>query len=341
MQTSKQLILLLDGTWNDADVGPADTNIVRLRELINRSLESEPVQSSSSSFASARKYEADGIQRLVFYERAVGTSGFRDQIYGGAFGEGLETTFVERTKFFPGTTNQATKYSFSAFLVALNTARSLVGMLGAAGLLRRECCTTDREQKVWEFYRTPVNDRLPAKFDELTPYVHDRGEFKLTCVGVFDTVGALGVPLPVFFRENREIYGFHDVELGSITECSLQALAVDEHREPFQATAWRKPKFKTFDPRMVVEQVWFPGAHADVGGGYVAEWDRIVKVYDRWRRQAALDDVTLDWMLRRVLARHPNFPVRLNDEVVDHFERLRADRRRRRPIQRFGSADEN
>ena len=37
----KRIILLLDGTWNDADVGPIDTNIVRLREIIARSLDRE------------------------------------------------------------------------------------------------------------------------------------------------------------------------------------------------------------------------------------------------------------------------------------------------------------
>ena len=313
----KQLILLLDGTWNDADEGPTDTNIVRLRELINKSLTGSPMPSASKLLATDRKYVSDGVHRLVFYERGVGTGALLDQIYGGAFGRGLGDNVRRAYKFLSWYYEPGDQIFVFGFSRGAYTARSLVGMLASAGLLKRASCNAQLEESAWNFYRTPVNDRLPAKFDELTPHVHDRGEFRVTCVGVFDTVGALGVPLPVFVRENREIYGFHDVELGSITKCSLHALAIDEHREPFQATTWRKPKFKTFDANMVVEQVWFPGAHADLGGGYVAEWDRLVKAGDGWMRKRALDDISLDWMLKRVLAHYPNFPVRMNDETVD------------------------
>ena len=313
----KQLILLLDGTWNDADEGPCDTNIVRLRELINKSLTGKPMPSESKSLATDRKYESDGIHRLIFYERGVGTGVLLDQIYGGAFGSGLGDNVRRAYKFLSWYYEPGDQIFIFGFSRGAYTARSLVGMMASAGLLRRDCCSAQLEESAWDFYRTPVNDRLPAKFDELTPLVHDRKEFRVTCVGVFDTVGSLGVPLPVYVRKNRDIYGFHDVEIGSITECNLHALAIDEHREPFEATTWRKPKFKTFDAKMIVEQVWFPGAHADLGGGYVAEWDRVVRDGDGWKRQRALDDISLDWMLKRVLAHYPNFPVRMADAIVD------------------------
>lgn len=314
---SKQLILLLDGTWNDADLSATDTNIVRLRELINRSLGADPFASESKLFARDRSFGPDGVRRLVFYERGVGTGALLDQVYGGAFGKGLGVNVRRAYKFLSWWYEPGDQIFIFGFSRGAYTARSLVGMLASAGLLRRPSCNAQLEQSAWDFYRTPVNDRLAAKWDELTPYVHDREDFKVTCVGVFDTVGALGVPLPVFVRKNREIYGFHDVDLGSITQCNLHALAIDEHREPFQATVWRKPKFKSFDPRMIVEQVWFPGAHGDLGGGYVTEWDRVVRTADGWERRRALDDIALDWMLKRVLAHFPNFPVRLQDQVVD------------------------
>ncbi len=313
----KQLILLLDGTWNDADVGPTDTNIVRLRELINRSLTGVPAPSTSQSFAVDRKFQPDGKHRLIFYERGVGTGALLDQVYGGAFGRGLGENVRRAYKFLSWYYEPGDEIFVFGFSRGAYTARSLVGLLGSAGLLRRERCTAELEQKAWEFYRTPVNDRLPSSFDELTPNVHDRDSFKVACVGVFDTVGSLGVPLPVYFRKNREIYGFHDVELGSITSCNLHAIAIDEHREPFQATVWRKPKFKTFKPEMVVEQVWFAGAHGDIGGGYTAERDRTTKSDGRWRRQRSLDDITLDWMLKRVVAHFPDFPVRLEERAMD------------------------
>jgi Uncharacterized alpha/beta hydrolase domain (DUF2235) len=133
-------------------------------------------------------------------------------------------------------------------------------------------------------------------------FVHDRDQVKIKCLGVFETVGALGIPLPILWRANRQRYQFHDVDLSSITEINLHALAIDEHRQPFQATPWRKPKFKAF--KTVTEQVWFPGAHSDVGGGYVPEGERSRKF------QKSLDDISLDWMLKRLLF-HTNgeFPV--------------------------------
>jgi Uncharacterized alpha/beta hydrolase domain (DUF2235) len=69
----------------------------------------------------------------------------------------------------------------------------------------------------------------------LTPYVHNPKEFRIACLGVFDTVGALGVPLQHFRLYNRDLYEFHNVELSSTVEVNLHALAIDEHRVPFRA----------------------------------------------------------------------------------------------------------
>jgi hypothetical protein len=321
---AKQLILLLDGTWNDADSGPCDTNVVRLRELINRSLSDDPAASGGTQFAASRTYDGDEIQRIVFYERGVGTGAFLDQIYGGAFGEGLSDNVRRAYKFLSWHYAPGDAIFIFGFSRGAYTARSLVGLIASAGLLKRGSCSEDLEAKAWAFYHTPINDRLPADFDALTPHVHDRDSFKITCVGVFDTVGSLGVPLPMFRRKNREIYGFNNVELGSITECALHAVAIDEHREPFEATLWRKPKFKAFTDEVTVEQVWFPGGHSDVGGGNIQERDRVTVKNGQRDRRNALDDITLDWMLKRVLAKYPNFPVRLEDRIIggERYERV-------------------
>ncbi len=100
---------------------------------------------------------------------------------------------------------------------------------------------------------------------------------------------------------NRQSYEFHNVELSSTTNVNLHALAVDEHRQPFSPAVWRKPKFKSF--ATATEQVWFAGSHADIGGGYIEEGRRAdAKI-------KALDDITLDWMLKRVINYFPDFPA--------------------------------
>ena len=82
-------------------------------------------------------------------------------------------------------------------------------------------------------------------------------------LGVWDTVGALGIPIESFEDFNRQQFEFHDTELSGIVKNAFPAIAVDEHREAYARALWA-PKQK---PEQV-EQRWFVGAHADVGGGY-------------------------------------------------------------------------
>lgn len=276
LATMKRIILLLDGTWNDAEFGATDTNIVRLRDIIDRSLDksSPPVSSDNKSLASSPEEKivkgrtfGGRLEHIVFYERGVGTGPFLDRFRGGVFGAGLANNIRGAYKFLSFHYQPGDQIFVFGFSRGSYTARSLVGYIAAAGLLRRDCCTTELESKSWYFYRTPPQDRMPATWTELQKSVYDPEKFQIECVAVFDTVGALGIPLSALSRANRQHYEFHDVELSPIVKVSLHALAIDEHRQPFQATVWRKPKFKRSST--VTEQVWFAGAHADIGGGYL------------------------------------------------------------------------
>ena len=98
----KRIILLLDGTWNDADFGKVDTNVVRLRELIARHLGADSaVEHDGGAGGDARHVRAFrslGKDNIVFYERGVGT-GFSDRIKGGLFGDGLGDNIRRAYKF--------------------------------------------------------------------------------------------------------------------------------------------------------------------------------------------------------------------------------------------------
>jgi uncharacterized protein (DUF2235 family) len=303
--TKKRIILLLDGTWNDADSGPADTNIVRLRQIISKSLNrgvSATTSDNEYQLAGPRTFRDDPTENLVCYLRGVGTGPF-DHFTGGAFGEGVSENIRQAYKFLSYYYELKDDVYVFGFSRGAHAARSLVGYIASAGLLKREHCTPENEWKAWEYYRTAPDDRFPGIWNELSEFVHDRDQVKIKCMAVFETVGALGIPLPILWRANRQRYQFHDVDLSSITEINLHALAIDEHRQPFQATPWRKPRFKAF--KTVTEQVWFPGAHSDVGGGYVPESERSSQF------QKSIDDISLDWMLKR-LAFHTNgeFPAK-------------------------------
>jgi Uncharacterized alpha/beta hydrolase domain (DUF2235) len=307
----KRIILLLDGTWNDPDRGDTDTNIVRLRERIARHLERSPSKAksyeTSPSVASQQTVvmrgggKDGGLENVILYERGVGTGGFFNNLKGGAFGAGLSNNVRRAYTFLAQNYEPDDQIYIFGFSRGSYTARSLVGCLSAVGLLRREKCDAGAVSMMWELYRTYPADRLPARTAELREmsYQPETG-IRIKCLGVFDTVGALGIPLTAFWRENRDLFGFHDVGLSPICDHSLHAVAIDEHREAFEATLWRHGKFTATDQR--AEQVWFAGSHGDVGGGYVVEETRGDRPY--------VDDLPLDWMIRRVQAiAEGDFPV--------------------------------
>src|SRR5256886_2870028 len=115
---------------------------------------------------------------------------------------------------------------------------------------------------------------------------HSHPDFRITCIGVWDTVGALGIPVGLCGRLSRRLFGFHDVTLSSRVDRAFHAIAVDERRRPFVPTLWHQQPDAS-KAGQVLEQVWFTGVHSDVGGGY--GWD-----------ERDLANLTLRWMANRV-----------------------------------------
>lgn len=99
----------------------------------------------------------------------------------------------------------------------------------------------------------------------------------MEAVAVWDTVGALGIPLYVEKDVRADPFRFADTKLSAKVKHGFHAIACDERRDDFEPTFWDR------DPR--IAQVLFPGAHADVGGGYPSEGN-----------QCGLSDGALIWM---------------------------------------------
>jgi hypothetical protein len=115
--------------------------------------------------------------------------------------------------------------------------------------------------EIWDFYRTPPSDRRVDFID--SRWVAARPEIDF--IGVWDTVGALGIPGNVLGRIGRRRHEFHDVKLGKKIRRGYQALAIDEHRKLYPPAVWDT---KMAAAGQTIEQVWFAGAHSNVGGGY-------------------------------------------------------------------------
>lgn len=301
----RRLVLFLDGTWNKDDDQHPPTNIVRMREIlkigVDRALAANPPRSvnASGSRATGSIIDDNGrlVEYVVYYDRGVGTGAWLDPLKGGVFGDGLDRNIRQAYRFLSEHYADGDEIYVFGFSRGAFTARTLVGFLSAVGLLKPRSCTPENERRAWRHYRRKPQDRYCAEWFALEPHVFARTALRIACLGVFDTVGALGVPLDGFRAANAEKYAFHNTELSSIVDVSLHAVAIDERRRSFEAALWQKSKFKR-DVGAVIEQVWFPGAHADIGGGY-ADWTREGAV------RRGREEVALAWMIARVTALTP------------------------------------
>jgi uncharacterized protein (DUF2235 family) len=260
----KNLILCLDGTWSDADSAAPQTNIAIIAEITD-------------------PRPAGGVEQRVYYDAGVGTGGVLDRILGGAFGRGLSANALAAYRFLsqfyrPGDNIYVFGFSRGAF-----TARSLCGFLSASGLLTEDACNEANLEFAWDYYRTAPKARFPADRARLRRITYPDPRIKF--LGVFDTVGALGIPRGFMSRLSRRAIQFHDADVSSIVDFCCHALAIDEQRMEFEAAVWTEPRHRKY---RAVEQAWFPGSHANVGGGC---------------EDSGLSDLALDWMLKRV-ARH-------------------------------------
>ena len=162
--------------------------------------------------------------------------------------------------------------------------RSLGGLLGAVGLLPK--IELDEVERAYAYYRLEAADRKGPKGQALLKKLHPRPGVKIHFMGVWDTVGALGIPLSFLRGIGRSKYAFHDTELGPCVTHARQALAVDERRGDFVPAVWTAPPERDLE-KETLEQVWFVGAHANVGGGYA---------------DSRLSDIALIWMIEQAEA---------------------------------------
>jgi uncharacterized protein (DUF2235 family) len=96
---------------------------------------------------------------------------------------------------------------------------------------------------------------------------------KITCVGVFDTVGSMGLDALAIPWLREQLAQFHDTHLTTLIVNGFQAFALDEHRANFIHIPWHRATGSPLAAGQTqhggrIEQRWFIGAHSNVGGGY-------------------------------------------------------------------------
>lgn len=227
--------------------------------------------------------------QMAGYDPGVQGQGFR-RWFNAATGHGVSLTVREgyaflASRYRPGDRIFLLGYSRGAYAV-----RSLAGLIGDVGLLRADAATEGRVNRAFRFYEAGLDSDVKLAFSAAHCHPHTPIAF----LGVWDTVRALGLPYPVLSRLSPMATEFHNHHLGDHIAAAAQALALDEDRTAFRPVLWQKKPGWTGQ----LEQVWFPGAHADVGGQV-----------DTLPAARGLGNLSLRWMLERAEAAGLRLPA--------------------------------
>jgi uncharacterized protein (DUF2235 family) len=255
---AKRIALCCDGTWDNT---ASNTNVFRLFNSIRVS-----------------------ATQMPFYDTGVGSDGNPlERLFGGAFGNGLFQKIKDGYTKIAHIYEQDDELFLFGFSRGAYTARSIAGMITACGLPTKNF-SEDLVNTAFDAYRNKdKRAALLATLNNCSMY-----PAKITMLGVWDTVGSLGIPA-IFGGIDPLRYGFLDTGLNPNVLHAYHALAIDERRRAFPPTLWNSPAV----PGQTIEQVWFSGVHCDVGGGYPsAETDS----------GSALSDITLGWMMQKATA---------------------------------------
>jgi uncharacterized protein (DUF2235 family) len=251
----RRLALFLDGTWNKED---DNTNVWRLRSLFSN-------------------VSSDRSEQRIYYSTGLGTK-FGERVRGGMFGSGIGTAITSAYEWLIENYEADDEIFIFGFSRGSYTARSLSGFVSKCGLLQRGAPLGVNQ--LWTRYRRRGAKTIRELLDRQSDYLEE-GRLEeswikkysmaidIKFIGVFDTVGALGVPFELYHSLTGQAYPFLNTGLRQNNEYAFHAMAIDEHRKAFRPTLWTNEGAIHAAPRSIerTEQRWFIGAHADVGGG--------------------------------------------------------------------------
>lgn len=270
---SKNIIVCTDGTWNKPDQKDRGrvvaSNVVKIAR------------------ATSDKDRSGDLSQIYYYDTGVGTGNLLNKAVGGLTGAGLVLNTKQAYSFICEHYQGGDKLFIFGFSRGAYTARYLAGLIGRIGI-RKDVTgvpSTERIDKVEEAFTLSRKWRKAKKMperirDEIERFraknchINDAVHF----LGVWDTVGSLGIPIKPIGWLGRWRFKFVDVRLGPHISNAFHALAIDEKRKNFKPTLWDIEG----DSTQVIEQVWFPGVHTNIGGGYA---------------DTGLSDRTLHWMV--------------------------------------------
>jgi uncharacterized protein (DUF2235 family) len=305
----RKLIVCCDGTWNEPYQEGAPTNVVKMVRAI-------------------RPVDAQGVPQIIFYHPGVGTGNWLDRFMGGTMGFGLSANVQSAYDFLASNFVDGDLIFIFGFSRGSFTARSLAGLIGLIGLLEKR--DMDLFPRVYDIYRSikyrhVLTDGSKPKMETALHKLFSKDvaekilerlidallrarQTPIFFIGVWDTVGALGIPFTPLRWIGRSKYQFHDIDLSDKVRYAYHALPIDEARGNFKPTLWNRIKGRGTDKTkrpQTLEQVWFAGVHSNVGGGYPDN---------------GLSDIAFLWMVAKAAAAaqkdNPDSPIAFDEEYL-------------------------
>ena len=280
----KRLITCTDGTWNRPGITDRGKLVRSNVELMYNAIHEGKAK--------------DGIIQLKLYDEGVGSSTFdkKDKLLGGISGLGIDKNIKDIYKFLMLNFSVGDQIYLFGFSRGAYTARSLAGFIRNCGILKPQ--NIHLVDEAYELYRSrneytdPNSDLMKAfqnnfSFENITP---------IKFIGVWDTVGSLGMPFSFKKQFNHERYKFHDITLDDSIQYAYHALAIDERRKLFKPILWELEESTPNNnlPKQVMEQRWFAGVHCNIGGGY---------------EDAGLSNIALNWLINKAKDTGLNFDL--------------------------------
>lgn len=273
------IVVCADGTWNrpEEDIEKDfPTNILKLARAISPD---------------------NGIKQHVFYDWGLGS--YHNKLSAGATGRGIHKNILDGYRYIVQNYSSGDDIYLFGFSRGAYTVRALSGLINNCGILKRPDARLISE--AWKIYKSPSKKNHPKGAAARTfRENHSHPSRNIHFIGVWDTVGALGIPFSLMglFDSHDE---FYDTKMGANVSIARHALAIDEQREDFAPTIWESR------PGVDLKQVWFAGVHADIGGSYPPDKNS----------GAIASDTPLKWMLDE--AHHAGLGIEayLRDNLMD------------------------
>lgn len=244
----KNIVIACDGTANQ--FGKENTNVVKLISMLEKNSE----------------------KQLVFYDTGVGTLAMPDMAPGWGtkatnffswlFGSGIKKNVQEAYTFLMNTYEAGDQVFLFGFSRGAYTVRMLAGMVNFCGLLPKG--NEGQFSYVWNFYRIRKKKDPKEAFKMGFKFKKSMARnIKIKFVGTFDTVSTIGFgPWSKTFPYTLK---------NSSVDIARHAIAIDERRSHYRPKLWLENKEGENSIKTDIRQVWFPGAHCDVGGSYKEE----------------------------------------------------------------------